>query len=72
MNKVESMPTKTRLPGRPRAIPEHIEPVATNLWQKGYVYRAIVRILNISEYGINTHYNSIRKILIRLGKVVGE
>ena len=71
MNKVESMPTKTRLPGRPRAIPEHIELVATNLWQKGYVYRAIARILNTSEYGINTH-SSVRKTLIRLGKVVGE
>ena len=72
MDKVESMPTKARLPGRPRAIPEHIEPVVIGLWQKGYGYRAIARILNTSEYGISAHFSSIRKTLIRLGKVAGE
>ena len=72
MELVKSMPVKARRPGRPRAIPEDIEPIVVDLYERGYGYRAIARILNGPEYGVNVHFSSIRKTLIRLGKVVGK
>ena len=64
--------TRERKPGRPRAIPEDIEPVVVDLYERGYGYRAIARILNSREHGTNAHFSSIRKTLIRLGKVKGK
>lgn len=61
--------TKVRKAGRPRAIPEHIEPMVVDLWERGYGYRAIARILNSPEYSLNPHFSSVRQALIRLGKV---
>ena len=58
----------TRKPGRPRAIPEEYEPVVIALYEEGYGYRAIARILR-EEYGLNPDYTSVRRTLIRLGKV---
>lgn len=72
MVEVKSMPVKARRPGRPRAIPEDIEPLVVGLWERGYGYRAISRILNTPEYGINVHFSSVRKTLMRLGKVTGK
>jgi hypothetical protein len=69
---VEEMPVKQRKAGRPRAIPEEVEPVVTMLYDRGYGYRAIARILNSSEYGVNAHFSSVRKALIRLGKITGK
>lgn len=69
METVKAMPVKARRPGRPRAIPEHIEPIVVNLWEQGYGYRAIARILNSPDYGLNPHFSSVRQALIRLGKV---
>jgi hypothetical protein len=70
------MITKTvkrpRKPGRPRAISEDMEPIVVDLYSCGYGYRAITRILNSDEFGINVHFSSIRKTLIRLGKVEGK
>ena len=63
---------KERKPGRPRAVPEDFERVVVGLYEQGYGYRAIARILNTPEYCINAHFSSIRKTLIRLGKVVGR
>ena len=68
---VKEMPVKQRKAGRPRAIPEEAEPVVTELYDRGYGYRAIANILN-TDYGINLHYSSVRKTLIRLGKVTGN
>ena len=67
---IKSMPIKTRKPGRPRAVPEGLEPVVVDLYERGYGYRAIARILNSREYGANPHFSSVRQTLIRLGKVV--
>ena len=64
------MPFKTRRPGRPRAIPKDIEPVVVDLYEQGYGYRAIARILNSPEYGLNPHFSSVRQTLIRLDKVI--
>jgi len=72
MVKVMSMPIKVRKAGRPRAIPEEVEPVVAELYDRGYGYRAIGRELNTPEYGINAHFSTIRKTLIRLGKVTGR
>ncbi|MFC1943041.1 hypothetical protein ACFLWO_00450 [Chloroflexota bacterium] len=55
---------KDRKPGRPRAVPEDLEPVVIDLYERGYGYRAIARILNSQEYSINSHFSSIRKALI--------
>ena len=69
MEMVEAIQVKARRPGRPRAIPKDIEPVVVELYERGYGYRGIARILNTSNYGLNPHYSSVRKALIRLGKV---
>lgn len=61
-------PKRTRKPGRPRAIPAELEGVVVELYRKEYGYRAIARILR-EEYGLNPHYSSVRKTLIRLGEV---
>ena len=58
-----------RKPGRPRAIPRELEPVVLDLYEHGYGYRAIARILRGPEYGINPHFSSVRLTLIRLGRV---
>ena len=72
METVKLVPVKIRKSGRPRAVPESIEPVVVDLYDRGYGYRAIARILNSSEYGLNPHFSSVRQVLIRLGKVVGK
>ena len=64
-----TVPVKARRPGRPRAIPTDIEHVVVELWERGYGYRAIARILRTPEYGLNPHFSSVRQGLIRLGKV---
>lgn len=72
MEMVTEIPVTVRKAGRPRAIPEGAEPVVIKFWERGYGYRVIARILNTSEYGINVHFSSIRKTLIRMGKVIGK
>jgi len=57
-----------RKPGRPRAIPEQYEPLVVELYDQGYGYRAIARVLR-EEYGLNPDYTSVRRTLIRLGRV---
>ena len=68
---VKEMPIKIRKAGRPRAIPEEMESVVVELYDRGYGYRAIARILNTPEYRINAHFSSIRKALIRLARITG-
>ena len=72
METVRPVIIKDRKPGRPRAIPGDIEPIVADLYNRGYGYRAIARILNSREYGLNPHFSSVRQTLIRLGKVVGK
>jgi len=69
---IEEIPIKARKSGRPRAIPQELEPVVVDLYEHGYGYRAIARILRGSDYGINPHFSSARLTLIRLGKVKGK
>ncbi|MFC2063425.1 hypothetical protein ACFLS8_05755 [Chloroflexota bacterium] len=57
-----------RKPGRPRAIPRAFEPVVADMYDQGYGYRAIARILR-EEYGLNPDYTSVRRTLIRMGRV---
>ena len=72
MERVRALRIKDRKPGRPRVIPKDIEPVVIDLYERGHGYRAIARILNSPEHCINAHFSSIRKTLIRLGKVKGK
>lgn len=58
----------TRKPGRPRAIPAQFESVVCELYDRGNGYRAIARILR-KEYSLHPDYSSVRRTLIRLGKV---
>jgi transposase len=62
---------RARKQGRPRAIPAEMEGVIVELYREGYGYRAIARVLR-EEYGLNPHYSSVRKTLIRLGEVRGQ
>ena len=57
-----------RKPGRPRAIPEEYESLVVDMYNQGDGYRAISRRLR--EYGLNPDFSSVRRTLIRLGKVV--
>lgn len=59
-----------RKPGRPRAIPQKYETVVAAMYDDGDGYRAIARRLREPEYGLNPDYTSVRRTLIRLGKVV--
>lgn len=59
-----------RKPGRPRAIPEEYESVVANMYDQGDGYRLIARRLREPEYGLNPDYTSVRRTLIRLGKVI--
>lgn len=68
METVDAVLEKVRKQGRPRAIPEEMEPVLVDLYRHGHGYRAIARILR-SGHGLNPHYSSVRKTLIRLGEV---
>ena len=65
---VTSAEKHVRKPGRPRAIPEKYEPEVAAMYDQDYGYRAIARILR-EEYGLNPDYTSVRRNLIRLGKV---
>lgn len=68
MERVETEAKKVRKPGRPRAILVEMEGVVVELYRQGYGYRSIARTLR-EEYGLNPHYSSVRKTLIRLGEV---
>ena len=57
-----------RKPGRPKAIPKEYKPIVVEMYDQGYGYRAIARILR-KEHGLNPDYTSVRRTLIRLGKV---
>ena len=52
METVDAVLEKVRKPGRPRAIPEEMEPVLVDLYRNGHGYRAIARILR-SGHGLN-------------------
>lgn len=58
-----------RKPGRPRAIPEEYEAVVIDMYNQGDGYRAITRRLREPEYGLNPDYTTVRRTLIRLGRV---
>ena len=58
-----------RKSGRPRGVPEDFEPEVIDLYKRGYGYCAIARIMNGRDHGINVHFSTIRKTLIRLGRV---
>ena len=60
---------KPRQPGRPRVIPKELEKDEIQLYEAGHGYRAIARILRGQEYGIDVHFSSVRKAIIRLGRV---
>jgi hypothetical protein len=49
MEIVKQVPAKARKPGRPRAIPEEIEPIVVELYNRGYGYRPIARILRTTN-----------------------
>lgn len=65
---VEPVEKHLRKPGRPRAIPDKYEPLVMEMYDQGYGYRAIARVLR-EECGLNPHYTSVRRTLIRWGKV---
>jgi len=69
MEMVKWPPLRAKKAGRPRAIPEEMESVVAELYERNYGYRTIARILRSPAYGLNPHYSSVRQTLMRLGKV---
>ena len=65
---VKSVEKNLRKPGRPTAIPREYQSAVLTLYEEGHGYRAIARVLR-EEYGLNPDYTSVRRTLIRLGKV---
>lgn len=53
------VPPQSNLKGRPRAIPEELEPVVKNLLLKGYGYKSVARILR-EDYGLNLDWSRVR------------
>jgi DNA invertase Pin-like site-specific DNA recombinase len=70
MERVMAELKRARKPGRPRAIPLEMEGVVVELYRQGNGYRAIARALR-EKHGLNPHYSSVRKTLIRLGELRG-
>jgi hypothetical protein len=68
MKTIDAVLEKARKPGGPRAIPEEMKPVLVDLYRHGHGYHATACILR-SSHGLNAHYSSARKTLIRLGEV---
>ena len=66
---IELVEKHPRKPGRPRAIPEEYEPVVAAMYDDGDGYRAIACRLRRLEFGLNPDYTSVRRALIRMGKV---
>ena len=67
-----TMSQRIKKAGRPQAKTVDMELLVVELYEKGYRYRAIANIMNTGEYSINVHFSSVRKTLIRLGKVTGK
>jgi len=65
---ITQWPERAKRPGRPRAIPPELEFAVAELHRRGYGYRAIASILR-QDHGLNPHYSSVRKTLIRLDKL---
>ena len=56
-----------RKPGRPRAIPEELEPYVISLYRQRFGYRAIARELR--KEGISVHWSTVRRLVKeKLGK----
>jgi len=52
---------KEKLRGRPRAIPDHLLPVARNLLDIGYGYKSATKILR-EEYDLHIHWTRMRDL----------
>lgn len=65
---VGEIKVQERRAGRPLAIPKDLEAMVLELYQAGYGYRAIARILR-KEHGINPSFTSVKRVLVRLGRI---
>jgi len=52
---------KERKPGRPRAIPEELEPEVISIYKQGFGYRATARELR--EKGISVDWSTVRRLI---------
>jgi len=68
---VGGIEVRGRRAGRPLAIPRDLEAVVLGLYQAGYGYRAIARILR-EEHRINPSFTSVKRTLARLEKVTAN
>ena len=66
---VEPVEKHRRKPGRQRAIPRQYEPVVAAMYDQGDGYRAIACRLREPEYSLNPDFTTVRRTLIRLGKI---
>ena len=50
-----------RKPGRPRAIPEELEPEVISLYKQGFGYRATAR--ELGKKGISVNWSTVRRLI---------
>ena len=50
-----------RKPGRPRAIPEELEPEVISLYKQGFGYRATAR--ELGKRGISVNWSTVRRLI---------
>ena len=60
--------TKKRRPGRPQAIPPHLEQAVVDLYDGGLGYRLIAQELR-NTYRLRVHFTTVKRLLVRLGRV---
>lgn len=56
----------SKKPGRPKAIPDALEPAVVRLYELGCGYRRIAKILR-EQHGANPSFSSVKRVLARRG-----
>jgi len=61
LSRILELPVVTRKPGRPRKLPKQVQETIIELYNRGYGYRSIAKIL----LGINieTHWSTVRRLV---------
>ncbi len=52
---------RERKPGRPRAIPEELEPEVISIYKQGFGYRATAR--ELGKKGISVNWSTVRRLI---------
>ena len=61
LEELRKLPSKTKVVGRPRKIPETAERTIMELYKCGYSYVEIAELLK--NYGIRVHYTTVGRLI---------